>query len=60
MSNKKVTSGSEKQHKKYSRIFPETEGDDIVISGISGKFPNCHNTAEYEYNLYNKVRVCYL
>ncbi|XP_023309306.2 fatty acid synthase [Lucilia cuprina] len=49
------TSGSEKKYKKYSRIFPETEGDDIVISGISGKFPNCHNTAEYEYNLYNKI-----
>ncbi|KAM7359337.1 fatty acid synthase 3 [Cochliomyia hominivorax] len=46
---------SEKKYKKYSRIFPESEGDNIVISGISGKFPNCHNIAEYEYNLYNKV-----
>lgn len=66
MSNIKETSvpssttscGSEKKYKKYSRIFPETDGDDIVISGISGKFPNCHNVAEYEYNLYNKVRLC--
>ena len=30
-------------------------GCEIVISGMSGKFPNCHNISEYEYNLYNKV-----
>lgn len=48
---------TEKKFKKYSRIFAESEGDEIVISGIAGKFPNCHNVAEYEYNLYNKVSV---
>ena len=41
--------------KKFSRVFPESDGDEIVISGIAGKFPNCHNVEEYKYNLYNKV-----
>lgn len=50
--NKETTS---KKHKKYSRSFPESEGDEIVISGMAGKFPNSHNIAEYEQNLYNKV-----
>ncbi|XP_073848315.1 fatty acid synthase 3 [Musca autumnalis] len=40
---------------KLSRIYPETDGDDIVISGMAGKFPNCHNVAEYEHCLYNKI-----
>jgi len=29
--------------------------DDIVIAGISGRFPNSSNIKEYEYNLYNKI-----
>ncbi|KAM8707436.1 hypothetical protein ACLKA7_011511 [Drosophila subpalustris] len=44
-----------KKDKKYSRSRPDTDGDDIVISGMSGKFPNSKNISEYEYNLYNKV-----
>ncbi|XP_053963784.1 fatty acid synthase [Anastrepha ludens] len=44
-----------KKFKKFSRSFPETAGDDIVISGMAGKFPNSHNIEEYEYNLYNKI-----
>jgi len=44
-----------KKYKKYSRPFPDTDGDDIVISGMSGKFPNCRNISEYKYKLYNKV-----
>ncbi|EDV90847.1 GH19666 [Drosophila grimshawi] len=43
-----------KKNKKYSRSRPDTDGDDIVISGMAGKFPNCKNISEYEYNLYNK------
>lgn len=38
-----------------SRIKPATEGDEIVITGISGKFPSAKNMAEFESNLYNKV-----
>ncbi|XP_017118527.1 fatty acid synthase [Drosophila elegans] len=44
-----------KKNKKYSRSFPDTDGDDIVISGMSGKFPNCRNITEYKYKLYNKI-----
>lgn len=43
-------------HKRTSRIFPETDEDDIVVSGISGRFPNSRSISEYEYNLYNKVQ----
>lgn len=46
---------SVKKDKKYSRSRPASDGDDIVISGMSGKFPNSKNVSEYEYNLYNKV-----
>lgn len=45
------------QQKLYSRTFPTTPDDDIVITGISGKFPNSRNMAAFESNLYNKVRV---
>lgn len=41
--------------KMISRVCPETPGDEIVISGIAGRFPNSHNMAEFEHNLYNKV-----
>ncbi|XP_013112283.2 fatty acid synthase [Stomoxys calcitrans] len=40
---------------KILRIYPESEDDDIVISGMAGKFPNCHNIAEYKHCLYNKI-----
>lgn len=42
--------------KLHSRIFPSTPDDDIVVSGISGKFPNSRNVEELGSNLYNKVR----
>lgn len=29
--------------------------DDIVISGISGRFPNSDNVAEFGFNLFNKI-----
>ncbi|XP_030080615.1 fatty acid synthase [Drosophila hydei] len=44
-----------KKNKKFSRSYPDSDGDDIVISGMAGKFPNSKNISEYEYNLYNKV-----
>jgi len=40
--------------KKPGVIFQDT-GDEIVISGISGKFPSSDNVAELTQNLYNKV-----
>lgn len=39
----------------FSRTHPSTTDDEIVISGISGKFPSCKNVEEFSYNLYNKV-----
>lgn len=30
-------------------------GDDIVISGVDGRFPKSPNMEEYGKNLYNKV-----
>lgn len=41
--------------KLLSRTHAATPGDEIVISGISGKFPNSKNVEEYAANLYNKV-----
>lgn len=38
-----------------ARIWPQTPGDEIVISGISGKFPSSRNLTEFSENLYNKV-----
>ncbi|KAJ6632790.1 hypothetical protein Bhyg_15629, partial [Pseudolycoriella hygida] len=42
------------EQKTSSRIFPSSPDDDIVISGISGKFPNAKNVDEFEHKLYNK------
>lgn len=42
--------------KRYScRQFSENPGEDIVISGISGRFPNSHNVNDLAFNLYNKI-----
>lgn len=38
-----------------SRYYAQSEDDDIVISGIGGRFPNSMNLAELEHNLYNKI-----
>lgn len=38
-----------------ARIKPATAADEIVISGISGKFPSANNVAEFSAKLYNKV-----
>uniref|UniRef100_T1P9U1 Fatty acid synthase n=1 Tax=Musca domestica TaxID=7370 RepID=T1P9U1_MUSDO len=57
MSNMKIL-GKEStvsSQSRLSRIYPENDGDDIVIAGMAGKFPNCHNIAEYEHCLYNKI-----
>lgn len=45
----------EKKPKFYSRTTPLTPGDQIVISGISGRFPNSDTIAEFSHRLYNKI-----
>lgn len=39
----------------FSRAYPATPGDEIVISGVAGRFPNSPNVYEFAANLYNKV-----
>lgn len=38
-----------------SRAIPESEDDEIVISGIGGRFASSMNLSELEHNLYNKI-----
>lgn len=38
------------------RIFPSCPEDEIVISGIAGRYPSCDNVDEFRHHLYNKVR----
>lgn len=47
---------SQHDPKLLSRVHASTPGDDIVITGVAGQFPNSKNVEEYAHNLYNKVR----
>lgn len=38
-----------------TRAYPPLPGEEIVISGVSGRFPSSRNIAEFSHNLYNKV-----
>ncbi|XP_031637736.1 fatty acid synthase-like, partial [Contarinia nasturtii] len=38
-----------------TRIFPSCPEEEIVISGIAGRYPSCDNVEEFRYNLYNKI-----
>lgn len=37
------------------RVFPKSPADEIVISGMSGRFPSCDNVEEFKDHLYNSV-----
>jgi len=39
---------------KQAKLFTESD-DDVVISGISGRFPNSNNLHDFAANLYNKI-----
>jgi acyl transferase domain-containing protein len=39
----------------FSRAFATSPQEEIVISGISGRFPKCADVSEFADNLYNKV-----
>jgi fatty acid synthase, animal type len=43
-----------KQCKKQRATFEDPQ-DELVISGIAGRFPNSNNMAEFSHNLFNKV-----
>ncbi len=38
-----------------SRAFAMCPGEEIVISGIAGRFPKSANVSEFKNKLYNKV-----
>lgn len=38
-----------------SRIFPSCPEEEIVISGLAGRYPNSDNVDEFRHHLYNKV-----
>lgn len=40
-----------------TRVHPICEDDEIVVTGVSGRFPNSSNFAEFSDNLYNKVQI---
>lgn len=44
-----------KPSKESFRIFPSSPEDEIVISGLAGRYPNSDNAEEMSHNLYNKV-----
>lgn len=49
-------SGESQQNQKlFSRVYPLKPEDEIVISGISGRFPSSSNMHDFANNLYNKV-----
>lgn len=33
------------------------DDDEIVVTGMAGRFPNSANVAEFAYNLYNKINM---
>lgn len=41
--------------KHCKRSVFEDPQDEVVISGIAGRFPSSNNVADFAYNLYNKV-----
>jgi hypothetical protein len=51
----------QKKPELFSRAFAMSPDDEIVISGIAGRFPKSANVTEFSDNLYNKVFAkCFL
>lgn len=44
-----------KKSRFFNRAKPNHPGDEIVLTGIAGRFPNSCNMKEFADNLYNKV-----
>lgn len=44
-----------KPNSHQARVFAETPEDEIVIGGVSGRYPSCDNIEQFSHNLYNKV-----
>lgn len=39
------------------RVFPSSPEEEIVISGVAGRYPSCDNVQEFSHHLFNKVGV---
>lgn len=52
MSSESVSSGC-----KPWRTHASSAEEELVVSGMAGRFPECENVDELSYNLYNKVRA---
>lgn len=46
--------------KLFSRTSAISPDEEIVISGIAGRFPNSRNMTEFSHNLYNKVSLKFI
>lgn len=55
MSENILTERNYKPSSNKHRIFASTPDDEIVISGIAGRYPSCDNVGELRENLFNKV-----
>lgn len=40
-----------------ARIFARSADEEICITGMAGSFPSSRNVAEFEHNLWNKVKM---
>lgn len=51
-----ITEKSYKPSNETFRIFPSSPEEEIVISGLAGRYPSSDNAEELSHHLYNKVR----
>lgn len=47
--------GTYKPPSDKGRIFPSTPDDEVVISGVAGRYPSCDHVGDLRENLFNKV-----
>lgn len=48
------------QNNSYKPKMDKISGEDIVVSGMDGRFPKSRNIEEFGQNLYNKVTLRYV
>lgn len=53
--DKKLKMTSSFERRVLTKATVSDSRDEIVITGIAGRFPNSENVGEFAYNLYNKI-----
>lgn len=48
-------SETERKSQPSFRVFPSSPDEEVVISGMAGRYPNCDNVEDYRRHLFNKV-----